>query len=163
MTGERHKTDIMLTSESAFMERIKSERPVMEKPVRRIAFLALLGALPAWSQTAPPVVDPATQQVLIDSIGQSLDQFEGMVRKGLLSGSSKPVSFAGEALFRFIGTSYDEYPSWMQLDRVENKNSLASVRIAMVAAPHRNLRLPQRPVIRPGYVCRAGSPVRTTR
>ncbi|MEK7392108.1 MAG: hypothetical protein AAB214_06035, partial [Fibrobacterota bacterium] len=54
---------------------------------------------------------------------------------------SKPVSFSGEALMRFIGTSYDEYPGWMSKDAVETKNSLASVRMAMVAAPQRNLRL----------------------
>src|ERR1035437_9386798 len=141
MASARHKRDVMLTSASAFLERIKPESPVMEKPVRRIAILAMLGAFSAWSQTAPPVIDPAAQTAEIDSLAQNLDEMDGMVRKNLLSGSSKPVSFAGEALTRYIGTSYSEYPSWMQEDHVENKNSVASMRVAMVAAPHRNLRL----------------------
>jgi hypothetical protein len=131
----------MLTSASAFLERIKSESPVMEKPVRRIAILAMLGAFSAWSQTSPPVIDPASQTAIIDSLADNLDEMDGMVRKNLLSGSSKPVSFSGEALYRYIGTTYDQYPSWMMEDHVENKNSVASVRVAMVAAPHRNLRL----------------------
>ena len=113
----------------------------METPVRRIAILAMLGALSAWSQTAPPVVDPGAQTVLADSMRQSMDDMDALIRKSMLTGSSKPVSFSGEALVRFIGTSFDQYPSWMATDETENKNSLASIRVAMVAAPQRNLRL----------------------
>jgi hypothetical protein len=131
----------MLTSASAFLERIKPETPVMETPVRRIAILAMLGALSAWSQTAPPVVDPGAQTALADTMRQSMDDMDALIRKSMLTGSSKPVSFSGEALVRFIGTTYDQFPSWMATDETENKNSVASVRVAMVAAPQRNLRL----------------------
>jgi hypothetical protein len=72
---------------------------------------------------------------------QSMDDMDALIRKSMLTGSSKPVSFSGEALARFIGTTYDQYPSWMATDETENKNSVASVRVAMVAAPQRNLRL----------------------
>jgi hypothetical protein len=131
----------MLTSASAFLERIKSESPVMEKPVRRIAVLAMLGAFSAWSQTSPPVIDPTSQTAIIDSLADNLDDMDALMRKSMLSGSSKPVSFSGEALARFVGTSYDVNPYWMGPDQDQTKNTVASIRVAMVAAPQRNLRL----------------------
>jgi len=70
-----------------------------------------------------------------------MESLEGQARRSIFSGGSKPVSFSGEAIFRFIGSNYDKYPSWMTQDVTETKNSSATIRIGMVAAPHRNLRL----------------------
>ncbi|MBK9576587.1 MAG: hypothetical protein IPO40_05905 [Fibrobacteres bacterium] len=113
----------------------------MPKHVHRAVILGFLGALPVWSQTAPPPIAPEVQAASLDTMEQNLDRLESSIRKSLKSGGSKPVSFSGEAIFRFIGTSYAEYPLWMQDDNTESKNSFASVRVAMVAAPHKNLRL----------------------
>lgn len=113
----------------------------MPKHVRRAAILGFLGALPVWSQTAPPPIDPAVQGATLDTMEQNLDYLESSIRKSLKGGGSKPVSFSGEAVFRFIGTSYQEYPIWMSDDNTESKNSIAGIRVAMVAAPHKNLRL----------------------
>jgi len=107
----------------------------------RTAILAVLASIPGWAQSTPAPVGQEAQKAVLDSIDQSLDAVESQARRSLFGGGSKPVSFAGEALMRFIGTSFDEYPSWMSKDRTETKNSLASVRMSMVAAPQRNLRL----------------------
>jgi hypothetical protein len=107
----------------------------------RTAILAVLASIPGWAQSTPAPVGQEAQKAVLDSIDQSLDAVESQARRSIFSGGSKPVSFAGEALLRFIGTSYDKYPGWMEKDRTENKNSFASVRVGMVAAPHRTLRL----------------------
>jgi hypothetical protein len=107
----------------------------------RTLILAALAAMPGLAQSTPAPVGQEAQKAQLDSTEQSLDGLEGQARRSLFSGGSKPVSFSGEALMRFIGTSYDQYPSWMEKDATETKNSLASVRIGMVVAPHRTLRL----------------------
>lgn len=114
----------------------------MAKPISsRTAILAVLAAMPGLVHSTPAPVGQEAQSAALDSIEQNLDPVEAQARRSLFGGGSKPVSFSGEALLRFIGTSYDEYPGWMEKDKTESKNSLASVRVAMVAAPHRNLRL----------------------
>ncbi|MBK8802046.1 MAG: hypothetical protein IPN71_08305 [Fibrobacteres bacterium] len=113
----------------------------MPKHVRRAVILGFLGALPVWSQTAPPPIAQEVQDASLDTMEQNLDRLESSIRKSLKGGGSKPVSFSGEAVFRFIGSSYEEYPTWMSDDNTESKNSVASIRVAMVAAPHKNLRL----------------------
>lgn len=107
----------------------------------RTAILAVLAAIPGLAQSTPAPVGQEAQKAALDSIDQNLDAVEAQARRSLVGGGSKPVSFSGEALFRFIGTEYDDYPSWMTKDVTETKNSVASVRVGMVAAPHRNLRL----------------------
>ena len=107
----------------------------------RTVLLAILAGTPALVHSTPAPVGQDAQSAALDSIEQNVDAVEGLARRSLFGGGSKPVSFSGEALFRFLGTSYDEYPSWMTKDVTESKNSFASVRVAMVAAPHRNLRL----------------------
>ncbi len=114
----------------------------MAKPISsRTAILAVLAAMPGLVHSTPAPVGQEAQTAALDSIEQNLDPVEAQARRSIFGGGSKPVSFSGEALFRFIGTSYDEYPDWLSRDVTETKNSFASIRVAMVAAPHRNLRL----------------------
>lgn len=114
----------------------------MAKPISsRTAILAVLAAMPGLVHSTPAPVGQEAQSAALDSIEQNLDPVEAQARRSLFGGGSKPVSFSGEALLRFIGTEYDDYPAWMGRDVTETKNSLASIRVAMVAAPHRNLRL----------------------
>lgn len=107
----------------------------------RTIILAALATMPGLVHSQPAPVGQEAQTAALDSIEQSLDAVEGQARRSLFGGGSKPVSFSGEALMRFIGTSFDEYPSWMSKDATETKNSLAAVRVSMVVAPQRNLRL----------------------
>jgi hypothetical protein len=107
----------------------------------RTLVLAALATMPGLVHSTPAPVGQEAQKAQLDSIEQGLDDIEGQARRSIFSGGSKPVSFSGEALFRFIGTSYDTYPGWMEKDATETKNSIGSVRVGMVAAPHRNLRL----------------------
>lgn len=114
----------------------------MAKPISsRTAILAVLAAMPGLVHSTPAPVGQEAQTAALDSIEQNLDPVEAQARRSIFSGGSKPVSFSGEAIFRFIGTNYEKYPSWMAQDVTETKNSSASIRIAMVVAPHRNLRL----------------------
>lgn len=107
----------------------------------RTLILAVLASMPGLVHSTPAPVGQEAQNAALDSIDQNLDPLEAQARRSLFGGGSKPVSFSGEALFRFIGSSYDQYPSWMTQDQTETKNSIASIRIGMVAAPHRNLRM----------------------
>ena len=102
--------------------------------------LAMVSAPAVWSQTAPPALGDAANAEL-DSINAGLDRYESMARRSIMGGGSKPVSFAGEAIGRIIGSTYGDYPQWMQADATTMKNSFATLRVAMVAAPNRNLRL----------------------
>lgn len=114
----------------------------MAKPISsRTAILAVLAAMPGLVHSTPAPVGQEAQSAALDSIEQNLDPVEAQARRSLFGGGSKPVSFSGEAIMRFLGTSYDENPGWLSHDVTETKNSSASIRLAMVAAPHRNLRL----------------------
>lgn len=114
----------------------------MAKPISsRTAILAVLAAMPGLVHSTPAPVGQEAQTAALDSIEQNLDPVEAQARRSIFGGGSKPVSFSGEAIFRFIGSNYEKYPTWMTQDVTETKNSSASIRIAMVAAPHRNLRL----------------------
>lgn len=114
----------------------------MAKPISsRTAILAVLAAMPGLVHSTPAPVGQEAQTAALDSIDQGLESLEAQARRSIYSGGSKPVSFSGEAIFRFLGTSYDKYPTWMAQDVTETKNSSATIRIGMVAAPHRNLRL----------------------
>lgn len=107
----------------------------------RTLILAALATMPGLVHSTPAPVGQEAQQAQLDSIDASLNDAEAMARRTLFSGGSKPVSFAGEALLRFIGTNFTSYPEWMHRDVTETKNSFGSIRVGMVAAPHRNLRL----------------------
>lgn len=107
----------------------------------RTLILAALATMPGLVHSTPAPVGQEAQQAQLDSIDASLNDAEAMARRTLFSGGSKPVSFAGEALLRFIGTNMTSYPEWMSRDVTETKNSFGSIRVGMVAAPHRNLRL----------------------
>lgn len=114
----------------------------MAKPISsRTAILAALAAMPGLVHSTPAPVGQEAQAAVLDSIEQNLDPVEAQARRSLFGGGSKPVSFSGEAMMRFIGTSYDKYPSWMTQDVTETKNTSASIRLAMVGAPHRNIRI----------------------
>ncbi len=114
----------------------------MAKPISsRTAILAVLAAMPGLVHSTPAPVGQEAQTAALDSIDQGMESLEGQARRSIFSGGSKPVSFSGEAIFRFIGSNYEKYPSWMTQDVTETKNSSASIRVGMVAAPHRNLRL----------------------
>lgn len=107
----------------------------------RTLILAALATMPGLVHSTPAPVGQEAQQAQLDSIDASLNDAEAMARRTLFSGGSKPVSFAGEALLRFIGSNFTSYPEWMHRDVTETKNSFGSIRVGMVAAPHRNLRL----------------------
>jgi len=77
----------------------------------------------------------------IDSIDQASDKLDGLVRRSILNGGSKPVSFAGEADAKLVASSFFVAPKWMLADKTEFKNSSVTLRMAMVAKPHRNLTL----------------------
>lgn len=94
----------------------------------------------AWAQMAPPKLGDAANAEL-DSIQAGLDKYESMARRSLLGGGSKPVSFAGEAIGKIVSSTYGDYPDWMAADATQFKNSFATLRLGMVAAPNRNLRL----------------------
>jgi len=112
---------------------------ILPKKLSALA-LAVVSVPAVWSQSTPPALGDAAKAEL-DSINAGLDQYESMARRSILSGGSKPVSFAGEAIGRIIGSTYREYPDWMQADATTMKNSFVSLRLGMVAAPNRNLRL----------------------
>lgn len=112
---------------------------ILPKKLSALA-LAVVSVPAVWSQSTPPALGDAAK-VELDSINAGLDQYESMARRSILSGGSKPVSFAGEAIGRIIGSTYREYPDWMQADATTMKNSFATLRVGMVAAPNRNLRL----------------------
>jgi len=102
--------------------------------------LALGAALRAGAEAPATVGDEATNQK-IDSILQNTDKLDGLVRRSILNGGSKPVSFAGEADAKLVASSYLVEPQWMKSDKTEFKNSSVTLRMAMVAKPHRNLTL----------------------
>lgn len=112
---------------------------ILPKKLSALA-LAVVSVPAVWSQSTPPALGDAAK-VELDSINAGLDQYESMARRSILSGGSKPVSFAGEAIGRIIGSTYRDYPDWMQADATTMKNSFATLRMGMVAAPSRNLRL----------------------
>lgn len=100
----------------------------------------MVSAPGAWAQTAPPKLGDAANAEL-DSIQANLDKYESMARRSLVGGGSKPVSFAGEAIGKIVGSSYEKSPTWMDADKTQFKNSFATLRLGMVASPNRNLRL----------------------
>ena len=112
---------------------------ILPKKLSALA-LAVVSVPAVWSQSTPPALGDAAK-VELDSINAGLDQYESMARRSILSGGSKPVSFAGEAIGHLVGSTYTTYPDWMQADATQMKNSYATLRMGMVAAPNRNLRL----------------------
>lgn len=112
---------------------------ILPKTMSALA-LAMVSTPGVWAQMAPPKLGEAANAEL-DSIQAGLDQYESMARRSLLGGGSKPVSFAGEAIGKIVSSTYADYPAWMAADATQFKNSFATVRLAMVAAPNRNLRL----------------------
>lgn len=102
--------------------------------------LALGATVPAGAVAPAAIGEEAVSQKL-DSISQNGDKLDGMVRRAILNGGSKPVGFSGEAIGKFVGSSYLTAPRWMLADKTEFKNSSLTLRMAMVAKPHRNLTL----------------------
>ena len=112
---------------------------ILPKTMSALA-LAMVSTPGVWAQMAPPKLGEAANAEL-DSIQAGLDQYESMARRSLLGGGSKPVSFAGEAIGKIVSSTYADYPNWMAADATQFKNSSATIRLGMVAAPNRNLRL----------------------
>ena len=112
---------------------------ILPKKLSALA-LAVVSVPAVWSQSTPPALGDAAKAEL-DSINAGLDQYESMARRSILSGGSKPVSFAGEAIGHIVGSAYSTYPDWMQADVTQMKNSYVTLRVGMVASPNRNLRL----------------------
>jgi hypothetical protein len=102
--------------------------------------LALGATVPAGA-VAPAAIGEEAVSQKIDSILQNGDKLDGMVRRAILNGGSKPVGFSGEAVGKFVGSSFFVAPQWMLADKTEFKNSSLTLRMAMVAKPHRNLTL----------------------
>lgn len=102
--------------------------------------LALGAALRAGAEAPAAIGDDAINQK-IDSILQNSDKLDGLVRRSIMNGGSKPVSFAGEADAKLVASSFLVAPQWMKADKTEFKNSSVTLRMAMVAKPHRNLTL----------------------
>jgi|GEM_PF-775293 len=100
-----------------------------------------LGAALQAGATEPATIGETAISEKIDSILQNSDKLDGLVRRSIMNGGSKPVSFAGEADAKLIASSFFTAPQWMQADRTEFKNSSVTLRMAMVAKPHRNLTL----------------------
>jgi hypothetical protein len=96
--------------------------------------LAMVSAPGAWAQTAPPKLGEAANAEL-DSIQSNLDSYESMARRSLVGGGSKPVSFAGEAIGKIIGSTYEDHPEWMNYDASQLKNSYVALRLGMVVRP----------------------------
>lgn len=100
-----------------------------------------LGAALQAAATEPAAIGETAVSEKIDSILQNTDKLDGMVRRSIVNGGSKPVSFAGEADAKFVASSHLVAPQWMLGDKTEFKNSNVTLRMAMVAKPHRNLTL----------------------
>lgn len=100
-----------------------------------------LGAALQAAATEPATIGETAVSEKIDSILQNTDKLDGMVRRSIVNGGSKPVSFAGEADAKFVASSHLVAPQWMLGDKTEFKNSNVTLRMAMVAKPHRNLTL----------------------
>ncbi|MCB9497285.1 MAG: hypothetical protein H6686_10420 [Fibrobacteria bacterium] len=100
-----------------------------------------LGATFQAGASVPAAIGETAISEKIDSIDQYSDKLDGLVRRSLLNGGSKPVSFAGEADAKLVASSFYVAPQWMLADKTEFKNSQVTIRLAMVAKPHRNLTL----------------------
>lgn len=100
-----------------------------------------LGAALQAGAAEPAAIGETAISERIDSILQNSDKLDGLVRRSIMNGGSKPVSFAGEADAKLIASSYLVAPQWMKGDKTEFKNSNVTLRMAMVAKPHRNLTL----------------------
>lgn len=100
-----------------------------------------LGAALQTGAAAPAAIGETAVSEKLDSILQNTDKLEGLVRRSIVNGGTKPVSFAGEADAKLVASSFFVYPQWMQADKTEFKNSSVTLRMAMVAKPHRNLTL----------------------
>ncbi len=100
-----------------------------------------LGASFQAGASVPAAIGETAISEKIDSIDQVTDKLDGLVRRSILNGGSKPVSFAGEADAKLVASSFFVAPQWMLADKTEFKNSSVTLRMAMVAKPHRNLTL----------------------
>lgn len=100
-----------------------------------------LGATLQAGATEPAPIGETAISSRNDSILQNSDKLDGLVRRTIMNGGSKPVSFAGEADAKLVASSYFVAPKWMSADKTEFKNSSVTLRMAMVAKPHRNLTL----------------------
>lgn len=100
-----------------------------------------LGAALQTGAAAPAAIGETAVSEKLDSILQNTDKLEGLVRRSIMNGGTKPVSFAGEADAKMVASSHFVAPQWMLGDKTEFKNSNVTLRMAMVAKPHRNLTL----------------------
>jgi hypothetical protein len=98
------------------------------------------GATAVASATAPAAIGDSAKSEL-DSASANLDNYESQIRRSLKNGGSKPVSVSGEAIGRIIGSGYSKYPEWMTGDNTSFRNSLGTIRLNLIAAPNRSLRL----------------------